>query len=91
MESLFVALPRFPSLQELFLSESIAKKQGLKFPKIDPQLLKDNPRGIGHVFEDRDDPDCPIIIWFTLCNKDYKALEDVPLPARRVIDDNCRP
>nr|XP_039255822.1 uncharacterized protein LOC120332600 isoform X2 [Styela clava] len=72
---------------ELFIAERLARQQGIKFPKINPTKLKDNPRGVIHVFEDEDDPDCPIVIWFTLSNKEYKSLKNVRKPPRRWLDE----
>lgn len=29
-----------------------------------------------HVFEDKEDPECPIVIWFTLASSSFKKKEN---------------
>lgn len=73
------------------MAERAARAHGLKFPKIDLQELKDDPRGEMHVFEDKTDPECPTVIWLTLSNKEYKKFTDVKQPESRPGDkDRCK-
>eukprot|EP00118_Oscarella_pearsei_P025033 m.307353 g.307353 ORF g.307353 m.307353 type:complete len:695 (+) comp42183_c0_seq1:54-2138(+) len=54
--------------KELEKAASWAEAYKFKFPKIDPnQFDKDNLKEC-YVFEDEKDPECPIIIFFPLCN-----------------------
>lgn len=77
-------------LKELFNAEKKAREQGLKFPHIDKRKLEAGPRNEIHVFEDENDPECPIVIWITLCNKSYKSLENVTPPPLRRGEESCK-
>lgn len=46
----------------------------MNFPEIDVEKLKQDPIQEYYIFEDVDKPDCPIVIWFNLCNKRFKHL-----------------
>eukprot|EP00118_Oscarella_pearsei_P012783 m.96616 g.96616 ORF g.96616 m.96616 type:complete len:167 (+) comp36914_c0_seq9:1706-2206(+) len=51
---------------------SWAKMHTFKLPSVGPnQFDKDNLKEY-YVFEDEDDPDCPIVIFFPLCNVSRK-------------------
>uniref|UniRef100_H2Z901 PLA2c domain-containing protein n=1 Tax=Ciona savignyi TaxID=51511 RepID=H2Z901_CIOSA len=52
-----------------------AKAQGIKFPPIDFKKLLNSPPKELLVFESHDD-DCPTVLWFTLCTKEFRNLED---------------
>ncbi|OPL33775.1 cytosolic a2 phospholipase, partial [Mytilus galloprovincialis] len=57
----------------LLKAEDWARKHEIKFPKINV----DNYKGINvqelYIFEDENDPECPIIMHFVLVNKDFRT------------------
>lgn len=61
------------SYQELLLAEQWAIKNKLKFPPIEAELQYQR-HGMKefYVFQDPQDPTCPIVIHFVLANRTFK-------------------
>lgn len=62
----------FP-FEELLLAEQWARKNKLKFPPIEAELqYKTHGMKEFYVFQDPEDPTCPIVIHFMLANRTFK-------------------
>ncbi|XP_039256233.2 cytosolic phospholipase A2-like [Styela clava] len=70
------------SLQmELFATvQSQVHEHGIKFPRISLSEIAKSPFREFYIFEDEEDPKCPIVFWFTLSNAKFKSLQN---PHRR--------
>lgn len=55
--------------------QSQVHDHGIKFPKISIDKVLEDPFREFYLFEDVDDPDCPIVLWFTLANKKFRELK----------------
>uniref|UniRef100_H2Y9S3 PLA2c domain-containing protein n=1 Tax=Ciona savignyi TaxID=51511 RepID=H2Y9S3_CIOSA len=53
-----------------------AWQNGMKFPSINFQKMVNLPPKECIVLEDVNDDECPIVIWFTLCNKTFRNLKN---------------
>jgi len=61
------------SYQELLLAEQWARKNKLKFPPIEAELqYKRHGMKEFYVFQDPQDPTCPVVIHFVLANRTFK-------------------
>lgn len=65
----------------LELFATVAKQahdHGIKFPRVSlEEIMADRFREF-YIFEDEDDPDCPVVLWFTLSNAKFRELENPP-------------
>ncbi|CAC5401234.1 PLA2G4 [Mytilus coruscus] len=57
----------------LLTAEDWARKHEIKFPKINVDKYKDENVKELYIFEDENDPECPIIMHFVLVNKDFRT------------------
>lgn len=55
--------------------ERLATKNGIKFPKVDAENLIQTNEKEFHVFEDENDIECPIVLWFTLAATSFRKVE----------------
>lgn len=66
---------------ELFASvQSQVYDHGIKFPRISIEKIAEDPFREFYLFEDTEDPESPIVLWFTLADKKFKEQE---IPHRR--------
>jgi hypothetical protein len=63
--------------RELLVAEEWAHAHGHKFPSIRKDLFDPEHPKEYYILEDEDDPECPIIIFFPLCNVQRREV-DVP-------------
>lgn len=56
-----------------------ANEQGMKFPKVDMRKIAEEPFKDLYIFEDEDDLDCPLVLWFTLANKSFRNQKELNL------------
>ena len=58
--------------QELMLAAEWAKLNNIPFPDIDPTVVDREGFKECYVFENPDDPNCPIVMHFILFNKEFR-------------------
>ena len=68
----------YPFAQDFVTVQSQLFDHGIKAPRISVNKLKMDPYRDVYLFEDEDDPDCPIIIWVSLANENFRKLEKPP-------------
>ena len=59
-------------LKELLLAEKWARLNNIAFPPVDTGVFEREGLQELYIFEDPKDPDCPIVLHFTLVNKQFK-------------------
>nr|XP_039274774.1 cytosolic phospholipase A2-like [Styela clava] len=66
---------------ELFATvQSQIYDHGIKFPRISIEKIAEDPFREFYLFEDTEDPDCPMVLWFTMADKKFKEQKN---PHRR--------
>ncbi|XP_039256026.2 cytosolic phospholipase A2-like [Styela clava] len=59
---------------ELFATvQAQAHDHGIKFPRISMEKIAEDPFRECYLFEDEEDTECPVVLWFTLANKKFKT------------------
>ncbi|XP_071160119.1 cytosolic phospholipase A2-like isoform X4 [Mytilus edulis] len=74
----------------ILTAEDWARKHDIKFPKINIDMYEGKDVQELYVFEDENDPECPIIMHFVLVNKDFRLFKKPGVERRESEKENCQ-
>nr|XP_039268276.1 cytosolic phospholipase A2-like [Styela clava] len=75
------------SFKTLTTSISLAKEGGYKFPPVDLKKIRKEGVKQFYIFEDENDPECPIVFWFLMTTKKFSQLSDYTPKNKEVLKD----
>lgn len=63
------------NFKELKLTEKWAKRNGIPFPAINKGVYEEEGMKELYIFSDPTDPECPVVLHFTLVNMDFRKFK----------------